>query len=123
MWVGSLTASFAGVPSAHDGVSPFSFDLVFSEQASVGYATLRDDSFDVAGATVTRARRIDGRSDRWRITVAPDVPTATDAVGDISIELPATADCDDDGAVCTADTVWVVNTTHPPRLRPMRLPG
>ena len=33
---------------------------------------LRDDGFTVSEGEVTGARRVDGRNDRWEITVEPD---------------------------------------------------
>ena len=92
-----LTASFGNVPAEHDG-SEFTFDLTFSEEPRVGYRVLRDDAFAVTGGTVERARRQTQGSDRdWTIAVKPT------GHGDVSIALPATADCGADGAVCTSD--------------------
>ena len=52
----------------------------------------------VTGGEVTRAQRLTQRSNiGWRITVDPD------STGDVAIELPATTDCNADGAICTGD--------------------
>ena len=47
--------------------------------------------------TVTRARRVDGRSDLWEITVEPDSDAG------VTIVLPASTDCDAQAAVCTSE--------------------
>ena len=58
-----LTGSFEGVPEAHDGSTPFTFDAVFNSDIGISYATLRDHSFTVTNGKVTRARRNNGRND------------------------------------------------------------
>ena len=68
----TLTASFENVPAEHDGENTFTFDVGFAEDVGVGYQTMRDDAFSVNAGNVTRARRVDGRNDRWEITVEPD---------------------------------------------------
>ena len=90
-----LTATTENVPESHNGAA-FTFRLAFSEAVSTGYATLRDSAFSETGGQVTRARRVDGRSDRWQVTVEPD---GTD---EVTLILPATGDCEAEGAVCTA---------------------
>ena len=92
-----LTASFANMPATHNG-SAFTFDLTFSEEFGISYVTLRDDAFNVTGGEVTSARRLtQGSNIGWTITVTPD------SAADVTIVLPVTRDCDDEGAVCTAD--------------------
>ena len=93
----TLTASFGGMPTEHDG-TPFTFTLTFSEEPQVGYAVLRDDAFAVSGGMVKTAQRVAPGSNRsWTITVEPMGHV------DVAITLPATTDCDATGAVCTAD--------------------
>ena len=91
-----LTATFAEVPDSHDGTA-FVFYVQFSEDPAVSYLVLRDDSFDVTGGTVVRAKRKDGRDDLREIHVAPS------GYGEVTVSLPATTDCDASGAICTAD--------------------
>ena len=79
----ALTASFEGLPEAHDGESAFRVRVAFSEDIGISYTTLRDDAFTVSGGEVTGARRVDGRHDLWEITVEPD------SDGDVTITLPA----------------------------------
>ena len=92
----ALTAEFTGAPASHDGTDAFTFRLSFSEAISISYQALRDQSLQAARGTVTRAKRVDGRSDLWEITVEPDSDAG------VTIVLPTTTDCDDQGAVCTS---------------------
>ena len=91
----ALTASFEGLPEAHDGEDPFHFRVAFSEEIGIGFRTMRDDSFTVDGGEVTRARRVDRRHDLWRITVEPD------GEGDVTVTLAAGRECAVSGAICT----------------------
>ena len=94
-----LTAEFRGIPPSHDGQNPFTVELRFSEEFEVLYADLRDHSFTATAGTVTKARRLDRPHNiRWEITIQPD----SDA--DVTVLLPATQNCDDQGALCTPDT-------------------
>ena len=85
-------------PATHDGSSEFTFDIEFSEEFGISYATLRDHAFTVTGGSVETAQRTDKPSNiPWLITVKPQ------GNGDVTIELPATTDCAADGAICTGD--------------------
>ncbi len=90
-----LTAAFEGLPEAHDGEVAFHFRVAFSEEIGIGFRSMRDDSFTVDGGEVTRARRVEGRHDLWRITVAPD------GEGDVTVTLAAGRECAVSGAICT----------------------
>ena len=98
-----LTAAIHDAPESHDGQEDFTFELRFSEEPKEGFSdvTLRDHAFTVTRGTVVGARRLDGDSDasniRWEITVSPD------SNADVTIELPATEDCEAQGAICTGD--------------------
>ena len=93
-----LTASLENTPDSHDGENVFTFELRFSEEFSLSYVTLRDHAFTVTGGTVKKAQRMDKPSNiHWRITVEPD-SSAT-----VTVVLPVTTDCADQGAVCTED--------------------
>ena len=94
-----LTASFESVPTSHNGSGEFRFRIAFSEEFSLSYKTLRDDHvFTVEGGKVTGARRlVKGSNIGWEIVVDPD------SNGDVTVKLPATTDCDAQGAICTAD--------------------
>ena len=87
----------ATLPSEHDGSNTFTFELYFSEEPNLGYEAVRDHVLDVAGGDVTKVRRTtQGSNLRWEITVQPN---GNDAV---ALLLPITANCGDDGAVCTS---------------------
>ena len=90
-----LTASFTGLPEAHDGQSLFTFRVAFSENIGISFRSLREDAFVVTGGRVTRGKRVDGRRDLFEITVEPD------GGGDVAISLPAGRECTVSGAICT----------------------
>ncbi len=90
-----LTASFEGMPEAHDGESAFRFRVAFSEPIAISFRSLREDAFQVAGGRVTRGTRVDRRKDLFEITVEPD------GAGDVAIALPAGRECSVSGAICT----------------------
>ena len=97
-----LTVSLENAATPHDGTAVFTFELRFSEHiADLSYITMRDDAFTVTGGQVTKARRMDPHSDtrniHWEITVTPS------GNGDVTIVLPATNDCDAEGAICAED--------------------
>ena len=94
-----LTASFSGLPEAHDGGTAFGFTLTFSEEVEgVDAAALRGAALGVAGGRVTQAGPVtQGSARRWTVEVAPD------GDGAVEITLPATRDCTAAGAVCTGE--------------------
>ena len=101
-----LTAEFQDAPDKHLGTGFFTFVIAFSEPISIGYVTLRDDSLDVTNGSATKAKRENGQSDLWEITVEPD----SDA--DVTVVLPITEDCGSDGAVCTRDGTKLSNRSE-----------
>ena len=85
-------------PATHDGSAEFTFEIEFSEEFGISYATLRDHAFNVTGGSVETAQRTDKPSNiSWRITVKPQ------GTGDVTIVLPVTTDCGATGAICTGD--------------------
>ena len=59
---------------------------------------MRDHAFTVTGGSVTGARRLEPPSNiGWEVVVEPD------SNGDVTIVLPATTDCNAQGAICTGD--------------------
>ena len=95
---GQLTACARDVPGSHDGSASFTFELRFSEEFSISYRTLRDHAFTVTGGEVVRVKRLErGKNVRWEISVRPD------GNGAVTITLPVTTDCEDEGAICTGD--------------------
>ena len=95
-----LTATVHSAPASHDGSDSFTFELRFSEapKDDFSYKTLRDHAFTETGYDVTGARRLKaGKNLNWVITVDPS------GNSDVTVELPATTDCADQGAICTSD--------------------
>ena len=93
----ALTASVESVPASHNGSDSFRIRIAFSEAPKSGfsYTTMRDHAFTVTGGSVTGARRlVTSKNLRWEIVVSPD------SNGDVTITLPATTDCDAQGAIC-----------------------
>ena len=90
-----LTASFEGMPAAHDGAGAFRFRVAFSENIGISYRSLREDAFTVSGGRVTRGRRVDDRRDLFEMTVEPD------GEGEVTVTLPAGRECGVSGAICT----------------------
>ena len=93
----ALTASFTDVPATHAGSSTFAFWIEFSDPLmTTGHGALRDDALVVTGGAVTHVREVDGLSDLWEITIAPD------SEADVMILLVAERACTEAGAVCTS---------------------
>ena len=92
----TLTASFQGLPSQHDGETAFSFRIAFSEEIATGEEEFRDHSVEVWGGRVTRAEPVDQRRDLWEVEIEP----ASDDL--VMISLRPSLSCDETGAVCTA---------------------
>ena len=91
-----LTGEFVSVPASHDGSSPFTLQIEFSDEIAQRFRRKRNDVFEVTGGTVQDLRRVDRRRDLWDLTVAPSSNAA------VEIVVPADRACDAAGAVCTA---------------------
>ena len=90
-----LTAAFVGMPSEHRGEGGFRFRVAFSEPIRMSGRRLRSDVVSVAGGRATKARPVNGRKDRWDLTVKPA------SRADVTITLAGGAACDTPAAVCT----------------------
>ena len=92
-----LTGSLHDTPESHDGRSPFTFELRFSEELKLSYKKLKDHAFTVTGGTIQKAQRIVKSSNiRWRITVVPDSDSP------VHVLLPATTRCGAQGGICAS---------------------
>ena len=104
--VAPLTASFHGLPEEHDGRKLFQFEVRFSEE----FQGLRLAAFKAGALQVTNGRVIDAkrtvRGQNRSVTVKLR-PSSTD---DMTITLPATADCSAASAICTHDGRKLSNT-------------
>ena len=93
-----LTVSLENNPATHNGTDVFTFEIRFSEEFPLSFRTLKLHALQVTAGTVKKAQRVDNSSDiHWRITVQPD------SNGNVTVVLPTTTDCDDQGAICTGD--------------------
>ncbi len=95
-----LTASFSGVPEAHDGAREFSLRLAFSEDVKASPRSLLTglvEELRVVGGTLREAARVDGRRDLWELTLVPDGP------GPVSVLLSPEEGCAGSRELCTAD--------------------
>ena len=63
-----LTGEFEPGLVFHEGVI-YRKRITFNRPLATGYATVRDQGFDVTGGRITSARRVDRRSDRWELTI------------------------------------------------------
>lgn len=90
---GPLAAQFIRVPEAHSG-DAVQLWLFFSEAVTTSYKTLRDAAIQVENGAVAESKRVDGRSDLWRITVEPDGST------DLVVTLSAPPGCGGEVSVC-----------------------
>ena len=111
----ALTASFEGVPEVHDGSSPFTFRVRFSQEPRVSYKVLRDESFAVTGGEVDKARRVDGRNDLREIHIEPK------GWDDVAVMLAGGRACGTRGAICTVDGKVLANTAVATVLGPLAL--
>ena len=108
-----VTATFSNVPAEHSG-ERFTFDLAFSPEPKVSFRVLKSHAFDVNGGSVGRAqRKTSGSNSGWTISIDPQGSEA------VSITLPATTDCDADGAVCTTDGGMLNHSTSDTVLGPV----
>ncbi len=108
-----LTASFVSMPRAHDGESPFAFELLFSEDvAGLSYVTVRDALLEVTGGRVTGARRLARPSNRrWEVTVEPSSPDS------ITIALAPGSVCDESSVTCNVNGVATIVSGPGPETR------
>ena len=93
----ALTAGFENAPATHDG-TPFTARLEFNESIEIGFEEFRDYAMAVTGGRVTRANRVNLRSDYWEIEVAPDSHREN-----VALVLAHNLHCLVVGAICTSD--------------------
>ena len=94
-----LTASFSGAPAEHTGSGSFELQFRLSEEpAGLSYRTVHNGLFNVTGATIGRAWRLQkGTNQGWGIRVEPS------GLGDVTLTVRATTDCAGTPGVCTSD--------------------
>ncbi len=91
-----LRASFANLPNEHDGSTQFSVGIEFSEAP----AGMKNGDIlrvvQVTGGTKRGMRRVNESLTHRTLAIDPD------GYGPVTVTLPATADCQDADALCTA---------------------
>ena len=93
-----LTAAFENAPARHDGSTPFTVDLRFSEEVALWFSAFTSGLLTTTGGTAQRASRLVLRSNiGWRIPVTPD------GDGDVVITLPANRACSWLTGACARD--------------------
>ena len=97
----TLEASFENMPASHDG-SRFSFNLAFTADVGISIQHMRDWAFKMANGTITKAQRVDGRSDYWKLTVNPG-GLQHSGVDDVTITVKGKRNCTAVGAICTKE--------------------
>ena len=90
-----VTASFTELPASHDGSAAFTVRIAFSEDVDITAQIITQHALQVTGGSATAAQMVDQRADLWQVTVEPS------GDDDVTVVLPSTTDCDDQGAVCT----------------------
>ena len=91
-----LVGRFNRAPDEHDGAGAFTMKLILSKVLEVNGRAPRAASFEVSGGAVEGVTR-QGWKRAWEFTVRP----TSDA--DVVITVPLRADCDEPGAICTAN--------------------
>ena len=94
-----LTASFSGAPAEHTGSGSFELQFRLSEEpAGLSYRTVHNGLFDVTGASIGRAWRLQrGDNTGWGLRVEPS------GFGDVTLVVRATTDCGVAPGVCTSN--------------------
>ena len=106
-----FTAVFSNVPASHDG-SELRFNVTFTPETSLSYATLRDHAFSIVGGTIIKANRTTAGDAEWVIMVVPDLDSNENPAGPITVVLPPTTSCIVLSAICTADDVPLSNRSE-----------
>lgn len=90
----TFTADFEEAPLAHAG-DEFPLRLRFSEPTALDPTVSLSNFFEVTSGVATSARRVDGRSDLWELTIAPDARSS------VRVRLSAHQRCGRSGSICT----------------------
>ena len=111
-----LTAAFEGMPAEHDGESPFTFRIAFSDGISRFQGWMwQFYGVSVAGGRKSAGEKVDDRNDLWELTVQPRT------YEDIVLVLAPGPACGKTGAVCTRDGRALSNTVMATVLGPAAL--
>ena len=94
-----LTASFHGLPEAHDGSRLFGFEIRFSEE----FDGLRLTALEAGALVVTGGRLVDVKRTVRGQNRSVTVRVRPSAAADLTLTLAAPADCTASNAVCTRE--------------------
>ena len=95
---GGLSASFHGLPDAHDGSRLFVFEIRFSEEFQGMRLTALKRALAVTGGRMVDVKRtVRGENRRVTVRVRPSQG------GNLTLALPATVDCSAADAICASD--------------------
>ena len=94
-----LTGSITNVPSVHDGATPITFNVEFSEKVWIALGLPRD-MLEVEGGRVTSAHPVDRITKKWKVTIQPETR------GSIVVTLP--------GGFCTTAYNSITASAHVP---------
>ena len=92
-----LEGFFTDAPAEHDGASRFEVRIGFNHPITVNKKNF-PKAFEVTNGKIKRARRVDGRSDLWALTVEPAGFEA------VTLTLPGGRACGSGGGVPCAKT-------------------
>ena len=94
----ALTASFHGLPDAHDGSRLFAFEIRFSEEFQGMRLTALKRALSVTGGRLVDAKRtVRGENRRVTVRVRPSQS------GAVTLALAAPTDCSAADAICASD--------------------
>ena len=94
----ALTATFHGLPDAHNGNKLFSFEIRFSEEFSGLRLTALKEALEVTGGRLIDVKRtVRGENRRVTVRVRPSSHEP------VTVALGATDDCSAAGAICDSD--------------------
>ena len=91
-----LTAAFTNLPEEHDGTTPFTVEIVFSEPPTGPKRPEVRSALEVEGGETVKVRKVNGDKAHRRVTIQPE------DWNDVTVTLPETTDCAAQGALCTA---------------------
>ena len=106
-----LTAEFSNVPASHDG-SELTFNVTFTPEPSLSYATFRAHAFSVVSGTITKAYRTKDGDEEWAIRVVPDLDSDENPAGQSPSCFRPPPRASSQSAVCTSDNVPLSNRTE-----------
>ena len=88
------------MPADGHGGAAFTLTLQFSEEFPLSYRSLQNPRLTAAGGTLTTVSRVtEGENREWNLAIEPE------GSADVTVTLAATADCEEDQAICNADQV------------------